>query len=107
MARLTTRPCLERGCPELVIGAPRCPDHAAAHERARGTADQRGYDSEWRRIVRQAIALQPYCSICGTTDDLTGDHLRPLSRGGTNHPSNVRVLCRAHNSARGNRPLEG
>ena len=107
MARLTTTPCHERACPELVIGAPRCPDHAAAHERARGTADQRGYDSEWRRVVRAAIALQPYCSICGTTDDLTGDHLRPLSRGGTNHPSNVRVLCRAHNSARGNRPLEG
>lgn len=31
------------------------------------------------------------------------DHKQPLSRGGDNHWSNLRWLCRAHNRGRGNR----
>ena len=31
------------------------------------------------------------------------DHIRPLSRGGDNHWSNLRWLCRSHNRGRGNR----
>jgi 5-methylcytosine-specific restriction endonuclease McrA len=47
--------------------------------------------------------MQPYCSWCGKTEDLTGDHITPLSKGGTNEAANVRVLCRSCNSRRGNR----
>jgi 5-methylcytosine-specific restriction endonuclease McrA len=49
--------------------------------------------SAWRRVVERAIADQPWCSRCGRTDRLSGDHIIPLSKGGTDDPSNVRVLC--------------
>ncbi|WP_160312278.1 HNH endonuclease [Streptacidiphilus albus] len=69
-------------------------------------ADRRGYDTQWRKTVKAAIALQPYCLWCFTTgspvNPLTGDHIVPLSKGGTNAPTNVRVLCRTCNSTRGN-----
>ncbi|WP_369826057.1 HNH endonuclease [Kitasatospora sp. MBT66] len=40
----------------------------------------------------------------GSPDNpLTGDHIIPVSRGGTNEPRNIRVLCRTCNSRRGNR----
>jgi 5-methylcytosine-specific restriction endonuclease McrA len=49
-----------------------------------------------------------YCVLCHaqglvTPDDepLVVDHLQPLSHGGDNHHSNLRWLCRSHNSRRG------
>ena len=39
---------------------------------------------------------------CGRTDDLTADHVGPLSLGFCHRPK-FRVLCRGHNSARNNR----
>ncbi|WP_078906556.1 HNH endonuclease [Streptomyces sp. NRRL S-378] len=68
------------------------------HARAKGR-----YDYRWQKSRAAAIAAQPWCSFCGTGSDLTGDHILPLSRGGTSDPSNIRVLCRSCNSARGNR----
>lgn len=53
-----------------------------------------------------------FCVLCceqGLTtpadEPLVLDHLQPLSRGGDNHHSNLRWLCRAHNSGRRDRPL--
>jgi hypothetical protein len=40
---------------------------------------------------------------CGSQEDLTIDHIVPLSKGGTDHPSNLQWLCRKHNSAKGDR----
>jgi 5-methylcytosine-specific restriction endonuclease McrA len=87
----------------------RCPACAAKYERdrtaRRGTRHQRGYTEDFYRLVRAAIAAQPWCSECGATERLTGDHITPLSRGGQNTPDNVRVLCLHCNSARGNKQL--
>lgn len=58
---------------------------------------QRGYDNRWRRLSERARQLQPWCSDCGTTDDLTGDHLRWPART----LRDVDVVCRACNSRRG------
>jgi 5-methylcytosine-specific restriction endonuclease McrA len=52
-------------------------------------------------MVNLAIKAQPYCSYCGSAEDLTCDHVVPLVVGGLNTPSNIRVLCRSCNSARG------
>ncbi len=102
---LVVRPCLD--CQRPTRNGSRCPScsqqRAARRDRQRGTRSQRGYTNDWWRTVQRAIAEQPYCTLCGATTDLTGDHIVPLSRGGSNHPSNVRVLCRSCNSARGNR----
>ncbi|MCP3940265.1 MAG: HNH endonuclease [Desulfobacteraceae bacterium] len=48
------------------------------------------------------------CGYCAKTVEegarLTLDHLRPYSKGGSNHPSNLITCCDSCNSARGNRP---
>jgi hypothetical protein len=41
------------------------------------------------------------CAICGTTNDLTIDHITPLSKGGDDELANLRLLCRLHNSLKG------
>ena len=43
------------------------------------------------------------CAYCGSTEKLTIDHVIPLSRGGTNWPSNLRPACRSCNSAKRDR----
>lgn len=75
----------------------RCTEHRPATRPDRGTATQRGYNSAWSRLSKQARRLQPWCSDCGTKTDLTGDHLRwpALSL------KDVDVVCRPCNSKRG------
>jgi len=34
------------------------------------------------------------CEKCGTNLNLTVDHIHPLSSGGKNDESNIRILCR-------------
>src|SRR4051812_36529449 len=69
------RPCLDCGQP---CGASRCPTCSAVAEQrrdaARGTHTARGYDSAWARLSARARRLQPWCTDCGATDDLTTDH---------------------------------
>jgi len=87
----------------------RCEAHAIErrreHERSRvrPNSTARGYDYAWRKLAKEAIALQPYCSLCGATEDLTGDHIDPNKRTGLTL-ADVDVLCRAHNAAKKNRP---
>ena len=86
----------------------RCRDCARSYDRAkmarrrarRGTTSERGYDNRYRELRRQAIAAHPYCADCGTTADLTADHIVPLSQGGDPHGALV-VRCRSCNSRRG------
>lgn len=76
------RPCLT--CGELTRGASRCDDCEAlrrsADNRARpgsrngGTTTSRGYGGAWKRLSERARELQPFCSKCGSTDDLQADH---------------------------------
>lgn len=41
------------------------------------------------------------CAYCGeSSDDLCADHVIPLSRGGTNHESNLVCACRPCNSSK-------
>jgi 5-methylcytosine-specific restriction endonuclease McrA len=92
---LATR-CLD--CGARTKGS-RCSACQARRSAARGTTTQRGYGAAHQRRARRAIALQPWCSICGSATDLTADHITPLARGG--HPLGpLRVLCRRCNSRR-------
>lgn len=43
------------------------------------------------------------CVECGEGDDLTVDHIVPVSRGGTNDPENLQTLCARCNRAKGSR----
>lgn len=98
-------PCLL--CPFPSVRNGRCSAHNRERRRiegrARGTRQQQGYGADYQRARAQAIRAQPFCSVCLTTERLTADHVVPLSKGGTNDPSNLRTLCVWCNSRRGNR----
>lgn len=50
----------------------------------------------------QVFARDNYsCTACGAADDLSVDHIQPVSKGGTNEMSNLQTLCRSCNSAKG------
>jgi len=95
---MTWMPCLD--CGEVAPGT-RC-DHCRAEREARtserrGSATSRGYDSRWQRLSARARRLQPFCTDCSTTDDLTADHLVWPART----LADVDVVCRPCNSRRG------
>jgi hypothetical protein len=76
---------------------------------ARGRGDWQGMN--WiRQEKRLAIYLRDglACVWCGSSAEggsqLSLDHLRPHSRGGSNEASNLVTSCTRCNSARGNRP---
>lgn len=91
----TLRPCLE--CGELSPWS-RCAEHARSRE-------ARGYDDRWQRLSRKVRQLQPFCSDCGSTEDLTADHTpeawRRKARGLPIRLKDIAVVCRSCNSKRG------
>lgn len=95
-------PCTD--CGELTDLGAYCSEHQPpAPEKA--PAIERGYDYKWRVLSRRARALQPFCSQCGTTEDLTTDHSpeawQRKARGLPIRLQDVDVLCRSHNSIKG------
>ena len=64
-----------------------------------------------RQDKRLAIYLRDglCCAYCGEAVEdgavLTLDHIKPQSKGGSNHEKNLVTACKRCNSARGNRPL--
>lgn len=74
----------------------RCEAHAYP-ERVKPSATKRGYDEAWSKLSKRARELQPWCSSCGATEDLTGDHLRWPAKT----LRDVDVLCRGCNARKG------
>lgn len=68
--------------------------------------------SKLRRRVemrRMLLTHDPHCWFCGKRlDDVTAtlDHFVPLSRGGTDEPSNYRLACAVCNHTKDSLPLE-
>lgn len=105
------QPCLT--CGALSVGN-RCPRCSEAHKKVkpvtvaepkRRYSHARGYDWQWRKLSEQARKLQPFCSDCGTTEDLTADHsIRAWTRRAAGKPirlQDIDVLCRKCNTKRG------
>ena len=55
--------------------------------------------AESLKIVRPKL---DYCVYCGSTDNLTIDHIIPIDKGGTQDPKNLIRACRSCNSAKRN-----
>lgn len=94
------RPCLE--CGEPCTGS-RCSAHRLPDTKPPPYA--RGYDHRWRVLSERARRVQPWCSDCGATDDLTCDHSpRAWARkaaGKVIRLRDVDVVCGRCNRARG------
>ena len=65
----------------------------------RGTAAQRGYGSEWRklraRILERDQGLCQACAKAGRVMVATQvDHVVPKSAGGTDDPANLASICK-------------
>ena len=52
---------------------------------------------------KKLIELEGKCQICGKTENITIDHIIPLSKNGTNHIDNLQPLCRSCNCRKNNK----
>jgi 5-methylcytosine-specific restriction endonuclease McrA len=75
----------------------------------------------WEALRDDALARDPTCAFCQSRASVTADHVEPLvdvdaivdmgmmtreqAREAANHPSNLRGICRACNSAKAGRPV--
>lgn len=50
------------------------------------------------RTIKLFKEVYAYCLKCGSSDDLTIDHIIPVARGGSGEFSNLQCLCRSCNS---------
>lgn len=65
----------------------------------RPSAARRGYGHSWRVLRAYKLTRNPLCEHDGCGEVATDvDHIQALSRGGTNHMSNLRALCHRHHS---------
>lgn len=61
---------------------------------------RRGYNAG--RVDWEAVnAIERICIMCMAIEDLTIDHIMPLSKGGSNHIKNLQILCRKCNASKG------
>lgn len=63
---------------------------------------RRGYNAgymDWEAVNK----LSKICGMCSSVSDLTIDHIKPLSLGGTNELNNLQILCRSCNASKGAR----
>ncbi|MFW6184033.1 MAG: HNH endonuclease [Chloroflexota bacterium] len=78
------------------------PDKVAARRdrrRARKNGAEGSYTAE--EFAELCEMYGNCCLACGSTEDLTADHVVPLSCGGSNSIDNIQPLCRSCNSSKG------
>lgn len=99
------RPCIK--CGVLIATGSRCDDCRLRHRTTpRGTKGRTATDRRWRNLSQKLRRASPFCELPGCTSvDLTVDHIIPLSERTylAYDEANLRVICRRHNAAKGNR----
>ena len=83
----------------------RCTDCQPDREPGKPSKRELGYDWRWRTLSKRARELQPFCSDCGATEDLTTDHTPQAwarrRAGKVIRLCDVDVVCRRCNGERG------
>lgn len=74
---------------------------------SRNRAGERRRNSRQRRARKEQILRRDggACLRCGSTDNLTIDHIHPLAKGGHDGDDNLQTLCFACNQAKGDRSV--
>lgn len=117
MPKRPPRPCGRPGCPNLATSKERrlCAKHleewrvkrrawlderarerGRRHDRKRPSAARRGYGHRWRKLRAAVLARKPVCA-CGRMATEV-DHIKALSKGGTNEWENLRPMCKSCHS---------
>lgn len=79
---MANRVCSVSGCPAIypTEQGSRCAQHAAASDKARGTARERGYNTAGhQRFRRDVLDRDPICVACDLAQSTVADHY-PHSR---------------------------
>lgn len=87
-----------RPCAQLVTGGSRCVACQRELDRARNARAGYRRTYAWQKRSRATRAATPWCVRCGSTVDLTADHVTPRSLDG-----GVVTLCRRCNGEKGDR----
>jgi 5-methylcytosine-specific restriction endonuclease McrA len=58
----------------------------------------------WRDSIKARDGHR--CVYCGSTEDLTIDHIHPKCRGGIDHADNCVTACRPCNQAKGSAHID-
>jgi len=98
--------CRKAGCKKIITSTGFCSDHTDTYgkeyDRHRGSSNERGYDSKWRRARLVYLAANPLCVQCrcdGVVHPASViDHIVP-HRGDRelfNDQSNWQSLCKRH-----------
>lgn len=100
MPHTPPRPCADHGCPKLVTRGRRCPGHARADERRRGSAARRGYGKTWQAIRAAYLAAHPICECSpGCAEPATDvDHRDGSGPRGDNSWPNLQAMAHGHHS---------
>jgi len=62
---------------------------------------------EWQIVRSIVLECDGYaCTYCGADKQLEGDHVVPLSRGGSNALVNLATACRPCNLSKGSKTVE-
>lgn len=60
-----------------------------------------GSYSDWMKIREEVLQRDGRrCRVCGATENLQVDHIRPVAKGGQTIRSNLWTLCAYHHSLR-------
>lgn len=117
MARATSKVCAQPGCPQIVKGAPRCPQHQREHDRhqRQTVPTKQSYnhqEQKRRKAVVDAWRNQHgnWCPGYGVpahpSEHLSADHLTPIALGGA-PDGPLGVLCISCNARKGARVRTG
>ena len=58
---------------------------------------------DWKDVLQEQGNK---CLCCGETEDLTHDHVVPITKGGSNTKENAQVLCRRCNCKKGTKTID-
>ena len=99
---MIARPCIS--CGEPIATGTYCTECTPVDHRVRHAI--RSNPSRWKKLSAKARKLQPWCSTCGTSGDLTADHIIPI----VERPDlayvieNIDILCRPCNGRKAGAP---